>query len=163
MMVDHAMVASNFMDGATVVENARAWIGTPYRHQASCKGAGTDCLGLIRGLYRELYGHEPEIPPPYSAAWAETSPHAPREMMFQAARRHLIEIDTADARPGDVLLFRMRQEQPMKHAAIQSRASCMIHAYARHCVAETSIGPWWQARLAAAFRYPSKAVPHALR
>ena len=137
-----------------VVAHARDWIGTPYRHQASCKGAGTDCLGLIRGLYRELYGCEPEAPPPYSASWAETSPKAGREMMFRAAGRHLLEVKLADARPGDVLLFRMRQEQPIKHAAIQSTDTHMIHAYARHCVTETSIGPWWHSRLAAAFRFP---------
>lgn len=33
-----------------IVARARAWIGTPYEHQASCRGAGTDCLGLLRGL-----------------------------------------------------------------------------------------------------------------
>ncbi len=28
-----------------IVRAARGWIGTPYRHQASLKGVGTDCLG----------------------------------------------------------------------------------------------------------------------
>ena len=28
------------------------WIGTPYRHQASLKGVGCDCLGLVRGVWR---------------------------------------------------------------------------------------------------------------
>jgi hypothetical protein len=31
------------------VEIARGWIGTPYLHQASRRGAGADCLGLVRG------------------------------------------------------------------------------------------------------------------
>ncbi|MDG1118150.1 MAG: peptidase, partial [Flavimaricola sp.] len=31
---------------ADVVATARGWIGTPYLHQASCRGAGCDCLGL---------------------------------------------------------------------------------------------------------------------
>src|SRR3989338_4143365 len=48
-----------------IVAAARSWIGTPYRHQASLKGAGCDCLGLVRGVWRELYGDEPEAPPPY--------------------------------------------------------------------------------------------------
>jgi len=50
-----------------VLALAKGWLGTPYRHQASCKGAGTDCLGLLRGLWRELYGAEPEVVPAYSA------------------------------------------------------------------------------------------------
>ncbi len=37
-----------------IVAAARAWVGTPYHHQASVKGAGCDCLGLIRGIWREL-------------------------------------------------------------------------------------------------------------
>jgi len=42
------------------VREARRWIGTPYVHQACCRGAGTDCLGLIRGVWVALYGREPE-------------------------------------------------------------------------------------------------------
>ena len=50
-------------DGARIVEIAHGWIGTPYRHQESCKGAGTDCLGLVRGVWRDYIGPEPEVPP----------------------------------------------------------------------------------------------------
>ena len=46
-------------DGAAIVGAARGWIGTPYRHQASLKGVGCDCLGLLRGVWRELKGEEP--------------------------------------------------------------------------------------------------------
>ncbi|KAB2949447.1 MAG: hypothetical protein F9K19_23780, partial [Rhizobiaceae bacterium] len=48
--------------GRRVLEAAIGWIGTPYRHQASRKGVGCDCLGLVRGIWRELYGSEPEAP-----------------------------------------------------------------------------------------------------
>ena len=37
---------------ARVVAEARMWIGTPYVHQASALGAGCDCLGLVRGVWR---------------------------------------------------------------------------------------------------------------
>ena len=47
---------------------ARGWIGTPYRHQASLKGVGCDCLGLVRGVWREVMGEEPEAPPAYRPA-----------------------------------------------------------------------------------------------
>ncbi|NCO16648.1 MAG: peptidase, partial [Alphaproteobacteria bacterium] len=45
---------------ARIVAEARRWIGTPYVHQSSARGAGTDCLGLLRGVWRALYGVEPE-------------------------------------------------------------------------------------------------------
>ena len=35
-----------------ILTEARDWIGTPYQHQASLKGAGCDCLGLVRGVWR---------------------------------------------------------------------------------------------------------------
>ncbi len=49
------------IDTATIVRRARGWLGTPYHHQASVKGVGCDCLGLIRGLWRELCGPEPGL------------------------------------------------------------------------------------------------------
>ena len=61
-------------DAATrraIISEARRWIGTPYCHQASVQGAGADCLGLLRGVWRVIYGAEPETPPPYTPDWAE--------------------------------------------------------------------------------------------
>ena len=49
---------------ARTVAAARLWTGTPYHHQASLRGVGCDCLGLVRGVWRDLYGAEPETVPP---------------------------------------------------------------------------------------------------
>ena len=54
-----------------ILSIARDWIDTPYQHQASVKGAGCDCLGLIRGIWREIYGDEPINVPAYTPDWAE--------------------------------------------------------------------------------------------
>ena len=75
--------------GGRVVAIARGFIGTPYRHQGSLKGVGCDCLGLIRGVWRELYGVEPEVPAPYAPDWAE---RAGEERLVQLAA------DIAEAR-----------------------------------------------------------------
>ena len=58
-----------------VVAVARTWLGTPYHHQASLKGVGTDCLGLVRGVLCELYGDHAEEPPAYSRDWARGERH----------------------------------------------------------------------------------------
>jgi NlpC/P60 family putative phage cell wall peptidase len=39
-----------------IIAEARAFIGTPYRHQASLQGVGCDCLGLVRGVWRAIHG-----------------------------------------------------------------------------------------------------------
>lgn len=75
--------------GAAIVSEARSWIGTPYRHQASLKGIGCDCLGLVRGVWRHCIGTEPESPPPYAADWAEARGE---EALADAARRHLVAV-----------------------------------------------------------------------
>jgi len=133
-----------------IIAEARSWIGTPYRHQASLKGMGCDCLGLVRGVWRALYGAEPELVPAYSPDWAEASGE---EKLAAAARRHLIEIAPGDVQPGDLLLFRWRQHLPAKHAAILSAPGRMIHAYDGAAVAEVHFAPYWRRRLAFAFRF----------
>ena len=93
----------------------RSWIGTRYCHQASLKGVGCDCLGLVRGVWRAVIGEEPERAPPYAPDWAEA---ASGEPLADAAARHLVAIDRDAFRDGDVLLFRWRANLPAKHAAI---------------------------------------------
>lgn len=132
---------------------ARRWIGTPYQHQASCRGAGTDCLGLIRGIWRELYGTEPEAIPAYQADWRSG---AEGEVLQAAARRHLFEIEPDTALPGDVLLFRPDREGPIRHCAVLSAPRRIIHAYWGRSVCETALTGWWQRRLAGAFVFPPK-------
>lgn len=140
---------------ARIIAAARAWIGTPYLHQASCRGAGTDCLGLVRGVWRDLYGREPEAPPPYTPDWAEApGEDGLRETMAEGARRHLAEIAPDEAGAGDVVLFRMRPRGPAKHAAILSGEARMIHAYSGRAVVETALTAWWRTKLAYAFRFP---------
>ena len=56
-----------------IVALARAWLGTPYHHQASVRGVGADCVGLVRGIWRELYGSEAEALPAYTRDWAEAA------------------------------------------------------------------------------------------
>ena len=81
---------------------ARHWLGTPYRHQGATRGAGCDCLGLIRGIWRSLYGTEPEPVPPYTRDWAE---RGTEERLWRAALRHMRPVQYAA--PGQVILFRM--------------------------------------------------------
>ncbi|WP_417482978.1 NlpC/P60 family protein [Maricaulis sp.] len=136
-----------------VLTEARRWIGTPYRHQGSCRGAGCDCLGLVRGIWRAIYGDEPEAPPAYTPDWAE---RCGSETLLEAAQRHLVEIDIRAVKPGDVLLFRPELKGPAKHCAIVSGPTGIIHAYWGRAVAETSLSPWWQRRLVAAFAFPER-------
>lgn len=149
-------MAVRSFDRAAIVAEARGWIGTPYHHQASLKGVGCDCLGLVRGVWRAFHGDEPEALPPYSPDWAEAMG---RETLAEAAGRHMVPVALSAMRPGDVLLFAMKDHAPAKHCAIMSGADTMIHAIESHPVAEVTLWNSERAgrRLRFAFAFPGLA------
>ena len=134
-----------------VVAAARSWIGTPYHHQASTKGIGTDCLGLVRGIYREIYGFEAEQPPAYSADWAEA---LGTETLLEAASRHLCAKSREHAEPGDILVFRMHREARAKHLAVLTEAASIVHAVEGTGTCEVPLTGWWRRRIARVFSFP---------
>ena len=139
---------------ALILAEARDWIGTPYLHQGSTKGAGTDCLGLLRGVWRATLGVEPEVPPPYSEDWAEP---ARREVLFHVAERWLFRKPLDESGLADVLLFRMCDGGIAKHLGIQSEIGAFprfVHAYTGHGVVESPLSRPWQRRIVARFAFP---------
>jgi NlpC/P60 family putative phage cell wall peptidase len=139
------------IDRETIVGVARCWLGTPYHHQASVKGVGTDCLGLVRGVYREIYGHDAEQPPSYSPDWAEATG---QEAMLKAAAKHLVRRSSRQMAVGDVVIFRLRAGMVAKHAAIISAQDRMIHAIEGAPVSEVHLSSWWRRRIAGVFSLP---------
>lgn len=136
------------------VAEARNWIGTPYQHQASCKGAGTDCLGLLRGVWRALYGAEPEAVPAYSMDWSEP---AGDELLWRVARRHLVVQKSEQLQQGDILLFRMRDGAVAKHLGLMAdvgKQASFIHAFSGHAVVESPMSLPWRRRIVARFQFP---------
>ena len=137
-----------------IILAARRWIGTPYVHQASARGAGCDCLGLIRGLWREIYGDEPAPVPAYTRDWAEP---ARDEALWRAAAAYLVEKPVQSAVAGDLLLFRMRRDAVAKHLGLMASAGAapsFIHAYSGHGVVESPLSAPWARRIVAAFAFP---------
>lgn len=136
-----------------IVDIARAWIGTPYLHQASVKGVGCDCLGLLRGIWRVLYGSEPEAIPAYTQDWSEPQG---AERLMSAAERHLAGASGAPLAAGQVIVFRMRQGAVAKHLGLVSDAGAVprfIHAYQGHGVVESPLSAPWRKRIAARFEF----------
>ncbi len=139
-----------------IVAEARKWIGTPYVHQASTYLAGTDCLGLLRGIWRAVYGAEPETVPAYSMDWSEPQGE---ERLWDAAIRHLQLKDLTDEAAGDVLLFRMRAGAVAKHLGIASTTGSsarFIHAYSRFGVIESPLSAPWRRKIVARFSFPEE-------
>ncbi len=136
---------------STIVASSRRWIGTPFHHQASLFQIGCDCLGLVRGVWREVIGPEPETTPPYGLDWAAAEAG---DYLRDALARHLHPISRLDYRAGDVLLFCFRPYGPATHLGVATSITHMVHAHSGACVTETAIGEPWRKRLADAFMFP---------
>ncbi|KKB86618.1 hypothetical protein VW29_01220 [Devosia limi DSM 17137] len=140
------------MNGEIVVVAARQWLGTPYRHQAATLGAGCDCLGLLRGVWRTLYGDEPMVMPPYRADMRDVA-HA--GALEAAAERFLLPVG-GQLQAGQVLLFRLNGMAAAKHCGILVGPDRFIHSQERLGVVEASLTEAWARRISGRFTFPPR-------
>lgn len=132
-----------------IVAVARSWIGTPYHNRAAIKGVGADCLGVLRGVYSELYQIEPEKPPHYNANWSDINRE---ELLLQKAQQYLEPASDIDC--GNVLIFRMNPSRAAKHCGIVTTAGLMVHALSGHKVEEVHISSRYLPRIVSIFKFP---------
>lgn len=132
-----------------IVEAARSWVGTPYRHRAALRGVGCDCIGLIRGVWAEVIGEAPTLPP-YRADWRDGAHSAELRAL---AERWLVP---GPMEPGAVLLFRIGANPAPRHCGIFVGEGRFVHAQERLGVVEGNLGEGWAKRVAAIYRFPER-------
>lgn len=140
------------MKAELVVAAARDWLGTPYRHRASTLGAGCDCLGLLRGVWRTLYGDEPMAPPPYRASIRDPENAG---ALRAASEQFLLPADGAVA-AGQVVLFRLAGLEEPKHCGIMVSGERFIHAQEKLGVVEANLTDGWAKRVSGRFWFPDR-------
>jgi NlpC/P60 family putative phage cell wall peptidase len=97
------------------LEIAESWIGTPYRHQASRRQVGCDCLGLMLGIWRELYGERWQCGLLFAGLGGD---FACGEPLLDELRERCDELEPDEMRPGDILAFRWQAGSAAKHLAL---------------------------------------------
>jgi NlpC/P60 family putative phage cell wall peptidase len=134
---------------AQIVQQARTWLHTPYQHQARCKGAGVDCIGLVVGVAKALG---------LSQADAHCYGRIPSSNALVAAlEQHGVPVaPTAPWLPGQILLIRFDVDP--QHVAILSHVGGqphMIHAYSNaNMVVEHRLADVWRAKVTARYEFP---------
>lgn len=124
-----------------IVAEARSWLGTPFHWQASAKGKGCDCKGLVWGVARELGRPEADS---LHANMASYGP-AVDVRLLKAGLAATFDKRT-DALPGDVLLLKVGGRA--QHLAILT-GKTMVHTYGRgpRCVVEVPFTNIWRSQL----------------
>ena len=138
-----------------IVSHARAWVGTPFHHQARLKGKGCDCLGLVVGVVDEL-GLKDKNGLQLAAYDEVTYSREPDgAYLTEKLTGLLIEVPIDEARAGDLGLFKVR-ENP-QHLAILSDYEGMlgmIHSFApARRVVEHRLDDDWKLRILKVFRW----------
>ena len=133
-----------------VAQEALKWKGTPFHHQASLKGVGVDCIGLVCGVADALGL-------PEAKRWREDIRYrgygrlpVPSKLLA-ACSEYMDQIVNPGL--GDVLLFTFMKE-PMHFGIItQTSPRYLVHAYETigH-VTEHRIDEKWERRIVGSYR-----------
>lgn len=142
-----------------VVTEALTWLHTPYHHQAATKGAGCDCIGLLRGVGNALgidgaEGLASDLLTDFAGYGMDPNPALLRE----GCSRYLIPITRQEVGLADIFLFKMpRSNGQPKHFGIVSRLDppYMIHSWAggKAEVVENRVDRVWESRILACYRF----------
>lgn len=127
-----------------VINAARAYIGTPFRHQGRVKGLGVDCVGLVAGVATDLgltvldrtgYGRQP-----YRG-----------ELEAALDEQPMLARVFGEPEPGDVLV--MGFAGPPQHVGILTDNGTMIHAWeSAGKVTEHTFSGSWRSRVRRVYR-----------
>lgn len=140
-----------------IIEEARSWIGTPWRHQCHTKGAATDCAGLIRGVGLETGAMwmDPDDKKRIEQRYFNYAPTGNLKVMTEALDFFLINVHQNQMGVGDVLQIRLDRDIP-RHLAILSGKMQVVHCIneGREEVTEHRCNLDFMSRTYKVWRYP---------
>jgi NlpC/P60 family putative phage cell wall peptidase len=110
-----------------IVAEALTWEGTPYHHHAALKGIGCDCIGLIRGVARDVGLLSRDFTPDYYSP--EWHLHNHEELMlWRMEALGCVRKDPEMALPGDCLLFQYGKACSHAGFLVSSAPLRLIHS-----------------------------------
>jgi NlpC/P60 family putative phage cell wall peptidase len=143
---------ANSVSRKDAVAEARSWLGTPFHHQASVKGVGCDCIGLIKGVGVTLNLVDYDPASSEARAFANYSMLPDSRRMREGLATWLVQIPVADATLADIYFMAWGREP--QHVAITTDKG-IIHSYSTvGKVVEHGLDDQWKRRIVAAYRYP---------
>lgn len=135
-----------------IAAEARTLLGVRFRHQGRDPQTGLDCLGLVEVVAHRLFGREIMTP--------DYPRRPPADRLRAGLEKECAEIETAEAREGDVLLINLPKDDAARHVGILAAGPyelMIVHACEfreRGRVVEEPYRGWLRRNTVAAFRFP---------
>lgn len=121
------------------INQAKSWLGTPFKENAQLKYIGCDCAGLLIGLASEC-------------GFGEFNRNI--ENLETAFKENLVERAFSETpKIGDILLFNANSYSNAQHTAILIENNQIIHAHWRAGVVRNTFGNWFKARHVKSFYF----------
>lgn len=143
-------MAKNNVTRKDIVEEARTWINTPFKHQMREKGVGCDCIGLILGIAWSFGFTE------YDCNNYKPGSVNKDEIIYQAERLGK-RIPKSEMKIGDIVL--LNSESLLTHAGIltdyREDMFGIIHAMmSMKAVREHRLSSDWRLNIVRVYQFP---------
>jgi NlpC/P60 family putative phage cell wall peptidase len=144
---------------AQLIEEARTWIGTPYRHQGAVKYLGADCVGFLAELAVETRLITPQLRAQFPTDYSR-QPSAGE--LRRLCSGHLAPVPYASRAPGDIVLMRFAVEPQHLGMLTNVDPDYLIHC-GENGVVEHRLDSVWRARILHVYRFPGLTSPAGRR
>jgi len=134
------------------INYAREWLGTPFHSQASLKGIGVDCSGMVIDSLIRAGMINPLRRFPYQLGRASNDGEIMTADFTQSIKPGHVLIEANDIQPGDILFFEFIKK--IRHVSIATSETTHIHTSAIDLrgVIETVITDGFLSRLKIIYR-----------
>lgn len=127
-----------------IINEARRWVGTPYKHRGRHLHKAVDCIGLVFGVMETVGLGDRQFWIARNKEYATYRRVPDGYTLYGAFSRWIPEYPRSQARPGDMLLISFAGAP--RHTAILTYDNTIIHAHseAKGCVENAWTDSWWR-------------------
>ena len=124
-MIKTEQLIGGLVDYEEYQEELDSWLGTPFRHYSRVNQLGTDCIGMVLGVFEELgLIHDVELAY-YSRDWwlHEKTNKTMESLLKQFAPKKIKN----NYLPGDVMIYQMGRAKDA-HCGLYTIRDTLIHS-----------------------------------
>jgi hypothetical protein len=129
-----------------IVDEARSWLGTPFKHRGRTKGKAVDCVGVgVKTLEAKMGWTDIDV--------KDYSRLGNSKLLLELLLKYLVPKPVKDKKPGDIAWMKLDDNEPTHIGIISDKGIIHATVEARRCV-EHPIDDYWESRIIRIFEIP---------